>query len=235
MGRLGRRSSKRNSATASCPPSILTCRSSGCPTRRAIASRSRCPASSCRTSITAIQATSRNTATRRSEVVRKGHGRKACPSETREQLLRIEGDGCGVIAPGDFARPRASGRRSAPIRCAFLGRDAEGQTRYVGVPRGERGMLLLLSRLHRADGLRGLLLRFRQLLVLLFHRLQLAGKPLDDRLWFLVGGVGNARNVRPCERNCGDQSRCQRQSDQGGEPESAVELRGGGLSCRRVG
>src|ERR1700730_2065768 len=156
------------------------------------------------------------------------------PSELRDSLLRIEGDGSGVIAPRDFARPRARGRRSASIRCAFLGRDAEGQTRYVGIPRGVRGMLLLLSRLRRADGLRGLLLRFRQLLVLLFHRLQLAGKPLDDRLWFLVGGVGNARNVRPCERNCGDQSRCQRQSDQGGEPESAVELRRGGLSFRLV-
>src|ERR1700730_11752765 len=156
------------------------------------------------------------------------------PSELRDSLLRIEGDGSGVIAPGDFARPRASGRRSAPVRCAFLGRDAEGQTRYVGVPRGERGMLLLLSRLHRADGLRGLLLRFGQLFVLLLQRLELAGKSLEDGLWFLVSRIGQARYVRPCERNCGDQSCCQRQSDQGGEPESAVEPRRGVLSFRLV-
>ena len=95
-------------------------------------------------------------------------------------------------------------------------------------------MLLLLSRLHRADGLRGLLLRFGQLLVLPLQHLELAGKSLDDGLWFLVSRIGQARYVRPCERNCGDQSRCQRQSDQGGEPESAVEPRRGVLSFRLV-
>ena len=42
-------------------------RSSASPTRRATASRSPCRASSCRTNITAIPATCRNTATRRSE------------------------------------------------------------------------------------------------------------------------------------------------------------------------